>query len=222
MKQKIQYISSDKVPYYSMLSDYKWVPDFVKLEAARFKLLQLKNQEHDPYMLTREEFLEQIREQWQDYENYRLERMKRYLNNFRFKGSNPFDSYIILKTEVPPFLPFEQFESAIREMDGLGISSEDVQKNNLSIIDRQKSLENLIKKLCPKDFFVMSGGNVDFDVREKYVTRWRELQKKVDLPLAPNGILLKESPREEKRAWMELVGHEYVNPHADLTPDFNE
>ena len=72
-------------------------------------------------------------------------------------------------------------------------------------IDRELAeLQADLSSLSPKKFFLINEAEILCDIREEFVSFWRNIQAMLNAPAGPEGRNLTNSPKPEREAWTKL------------------
>jgi hypothetical protein len=219
-KKKIRIRVVSQIPFYAMLIDYTWVDGFVELEASVKKLAELHSKPSE--ISNKEASKDVLLKLWKkSLDEYNLTRQHQI--QIAIKENKICVSAAVIQFQVrslPPYINWMEIEKAAESVDfSGGISDEQRQKEIDAVNQEITAVKAKISDLTPPEYFYIKDGAVKWDVRQRFVDYWRELQLQADAPLCPHGGLLPEADEAVKTAWGKLVGIDYVDSTAEFAPN---
>lgn len=228
MEEYINKIGRSVVPAYSMLEDYLWVDDFLKLLDLQEEMKALRQRKKDLRLVnpTKEDLIKQVEEQYQEYKKQRVDFIAREFilqgRKGRLASVNPFNHMKFERDSVGffPYVTLEEVREAIDTLPDEGITNQEKGNQMEAVESRLSEIRIEMDELSPPVYFHLVDGRVTDDIRESFFRHWLSIQGKVCAPCGPQGIILDKSSFEEKQAWEKLgIGRAMAPKSRNVYPN---
>jgi hypothetical protein len=207
----INLIPSGKVPGYDLLNEYDWVSGWVELQKIKRKIQKLKERKRDVRNTAptkRADVIGAVKAEWEELEKERkkllLQKLNRNLSESGKAGlKSVFFEMFTGYASLPPYYPWSEIEKTLETLPEGDKTTKEI-SGELAKIEKDlaeaRARQNELTPAC----YIKILNQVGRDIRDEFVTHWRELQWKVVDPVGPQGVVLGQSPAPEQQAWKEL------------------